>query len=75
MIWRCLDVLRVFDAMREELENGQMPVDVDTARNALDSHTRLRKRISKAPVEELEQEGEKVHSPVQRPFALEKSPR
>lgn len=63
MIWRCLDVLRVLDGMREEVEDAQMPVDLDSARHALDAHTTLRKRIAKAPIEQLEQEG---HQLVQR---------
>ncbi len=53
-------MLRTFESIRNELENGQLPIDVDTARTALDSHTQLRKRIGRAPVEAIESDGQKV---------------
>lgn len=59
-IWRSLDVLRIFDEMRNDLECGDVPTDVDGAKSALEEHTKVKKRISKAPVEQLEQEGHQV---------------
>lgn len=59
-IWRSMDVLRIFDAMRHDLECGDVPGDVDNAKLALEEHAKVKKRISKAPVEQLEQEGQQV---------------
>ncbi|KAL1235244.1 Kalirin [Trichinella spiralis] len=56
-IWRSMDVLRIFNNIQKELEQNNLPTDVDHAKSALDEHAKLKKRIGKAPIEELEQEG------------------
>ncbi|XP_003372836.1 putative PH domain protein [Trichinella spiralis] len=59
-IWRSMDVLRIFNNIQKELEQNNLPTDVDHAKSALDEHAKLKKRIGKAPIEELEQEGQRL---------------
>ncbi|KRY12974.1 Triple functional domain protein [Trichinella patagoniensis] len=59
-IWRSMDVLRIFNNIQKELEQHNLPTDVDHAKSALDEHAKLKKRIGKAPIEELEQEGQRL---------------
>lgn len=60
LIWRSLDVLRIFEQMKTELEKQELPADANAAKQALEEHNKMRKRIIKAPVEELEREGQQV---------------
>lgn len=53
-------MLRVFDSIRQELESSELPADVEAAKLALESHVQAKRRIAKAPVEQLEQEGQQV---------------
>uniref|UniRef100_A0A915IAE7 Uncharacterized protein n=1 Tax=Romanomermis culicivorax TaxID=13658 RepID=A0A915IAE7_ROMCU len=59
-IWRSMDVLRMFDAMKHEMDDTVDPADVDAARIALDEHNKAKKRIAKAPVDQLELEGQQL---------------
>uniref|UniRef100_A0A914WP59 CRAL-TRIO domain-containing protein n=2 Tax=Plectus sambesii TaxID=2011161 RepID=A0A914WP59_9BILA len=60
LIWRMTDLLRIFDQMRNEMENAQLPIDVPTAEGSVQSHLQLRKKIQNAPVEALEEEGRRL---------------
>lgn len=59
-IWRSMDVLRLFEAMRHEMEAAGDPGDVEAAKNALDEHSKCKKRIGKVPIEQLELEGQQL---------------
>lgn len=50
----------MFESTRHEMDNGTDPLDVDTAKQALEDHNMCKKRITKAPVEQMDLEGQQV---------------
>lgn len=52
--------MRNFEHYREEMNNGEMPVDVETAERATSAHIALKKKILGAPIEHIQNEAEKV---------------
>ncbi|KFD69652.1 hypothetical protein M514_02017 [Trichuris suis] len=59
-IWRAMDVLRVFENIQNELQHGDLPADIAQAKEALEEHAKLKKRIGKAPIDNLEEEGQQL---------------
>lgn len=62
LIWQTIDVMRSFENFREEMKNGEMPIDVATAERATTAHIALKKKILGAPIDYIETEVEKVSS-------------
>ncbi|VDO95895.1 unnamed protein product [Soboliphyme baturini] len=56
-IWRSMDVLHAFDSIQKIVQDTNLTMDVEQARAAIDEHNKLKAKISKAPIEQLEQEG------------------
>uniref|UniRef100_A0A5S6QCN5 Non-specific serine/threonine protein kinase n=1 Tax=Trichuris muris TaxID=70415 RepID=A0A5S6QCN5_TRIMR len=71
-IWRSMDVLRVFENIQNELQHGDLPADIAQAKEALEEHAKLKKRIGKAPIDNLEEEGQQL---VQRLSGAEEAPK
>ncbi|VDM96077.1 unnamed protein product [Thelazia callipaeda] len=60
LIWQTIDVMRNFEIFREEMKNGEMPVDVTTAERSTAAHSALKKRILNAPIERIQNEVESI---------------
>lgn len=52
--------MRIFDQIRTELDNPELPGDANASKLSIEEHNKIRKRIMKSPVEELEREGQQV---------------
>ncbi|VDN43285.1 unnamed protein product [Gongylonema pulchrum] len=48
-----------FESFREEMKNGEMPVDVATAERATTAHIAMKKKIVGAPIEYIQNEVER----------------
>lgn len=64
--------MRSFETYRDEMKNGELPVDVVTAERSTTAHVALKKKLLAAPIEMLQAEAQRVffsfHLPV--PFSL-----
>ncbi|VDO25930.1 unnamed protein product, partial [Onchocerca flexuosa] len=60
LIWQTIDVMHNFENFREEIKNGEMPIDVTTAEHATAAHVVLKKKILGAPIERIQHDVERV---------------
>uniref|UniRef100_A0A1I7W4X0 CRAL-TRIO domain-containing protein n=1 Tax=Loa loa TaxID=7209 RepID=A0A1I7W4X0_LOALO len=60
LIWQTIDVMHNFENYREEMKNGEMPIDVATAERATAAHVVLKKKILGAPIERIQHDVEQV---------------
>lgn len=54
------DLLSKFEKFSETLTSPDIPDSIATAKNMLDEHNALKRRIQKAPVEFLDDEGQRI---------------
>lgn len=52
--------MRNFEVFRNEMKNGELPVDVITAERATAAHANLKKKILSAPIDYLQDEAHRV---------------
>ncbi len=57
------DLLRTFEQLKDDMKNGQLPVDVATAETANEQHKALKLRLQATSIESLEIQARKVHIP------------
>ncbi|XP_066520975.1 kalirin RhoGEF kinase b isoform X3 [Hoplias malabaricus] len=55
-----LHLLSRLEELQESLSRQEMAIDSEEARRLLEEHARLRKTVTKAPVDELDQEGQRL---------------
>lgn len=48
------------EELQEQLAKKEFPVDVEGSRRLIEEHTQLKKKVMKAPVEELDREGQRL---------------
>ncbi|KAM3722372.1 Kalirin [Dirofilaria immitis] len=60
LIWQTIDIMHNFENFREEIKNGEMPIDVATAERATTAHVTLKKKILGAPIERIQHDVERV---------------
>ncbi|KAM9305737.1 kalirin [Gastrophryne carolinensis] len=53
-------LLSRLEDLQEMLARKEFPVDVEGSRRLIDEHTQLKKKVIKAPVEELDREGQRL---------------
>ncbi|XP_034042535.1 kalirin isoform X1 [Thalassophryne amazonica] len=53
-------LLSRLEDLQELLSKKEFPVDVEGSRRLIEEHTQLKKKVVKAPVEELDQEGQRL---------------
>nr|XP_009302725.2 kalirin isoform X2 [Danio rerio] len=53
-------LLSRLEDLQETLAKKEFPVDVEASRRLIDEHTQLKKKVMKAPVEELDHEGQRL---------------
>ncbi|MGH0162186.1 UNVERIFIED_CONTAM: hypothetical protein FKN15_042395 [Acipenser sinensis] len=53
-------LLSRLEDLQEMLAKKEFPVDVEGSRRLIDEHTQLKKKVIKAPVEELDREGQRL---------------
>uniref|UniRef100_A0A3B3QET7 Trio Rho guanine nucleotide exchange factor n=1 Tax=Paramormyrops kingsleyae TaxID=1676925 RepID=A0A3B3QET7_9TELE len=53
-------MLARLDELQEVLSKKELPPDLDGARRAIEEHSGLKKKVVKAPIEELDSEGQKL---------------
>ncbi|XP_051566267.1 kalirin-like [Myxocyprinus asiaticus] len=53
-------LLSRLEDLQETLAKKEFPVDVEGSRRLIDEHTQLKKKVMKAPVEELDHEGQRL---------------
>ncbi|XP_061050258.1 kalirin isoform X5 [Eubalaena glacialis] len=53
-------LLSRLEDLQEMLARKEFPVDVEGSRRLIDEHTQLKKKVLKAPVEELDREGQRL---------------
>uniref|UniRef100_A0A8C1PYU8 non-specific serine/threonine protein kinase n=1 Tax=Cyprinus carpio TaxID=7962 RepID=A0A8C1PYU8_CYPCA len=53
-------LLSRLEDLQEMLAKKEFPVDVEGSRRLIDEHTQLKKKVMKAPVEELDHEGQRL---------------
>lgn len=61
LIWQIIDVMRSFETYRDEMKNGELPVDVVTAERSTTAHVALKKKLLAAPIEMLQAEAQRIH--------------
>lgn len=59
-IWKALDLLDKLDELAEILTCPELPDDLNGAQIQLEHHNQLKKRVTKAPVEQLTMEGHHI---------------
>ncbi|CAE1271123.1 Kalirin,Triple functional domain protein [Acanthosepion pharaonis] len=59
-IWKALDLLDKLDELAEILTCPELPDDLSGAQIQLEHHNQLKKRVTKAPVEQLTMEGHHI---------------
>ncbi|XP_077997417.1 kalirin-like [Glandiceps talaboti] len=59
-VWQALDLLNKMEKLRVELCDMDFPHDVQGAKEMIDDHANLKRRVLKAPVEYLYTEGQKL---------------
>ncbi|XP_072009144.1 triple functional domain protein isoform X3 [Engystomops pustulosus] len=64
-IGKATHMLSRLDELQEILGNKELPQDLEGARNIIDSHCQLKKRVTKAPIEDLDLEGQKLMERIQ----------
>uniref|UniRef100_A0A9J2P1L7 DH domain-containing protein n=1 Tax=Ascaris lumbricoides TaxID=6252 RepID=A0A9J2P1L7_ASCLU len=50
-----------FETYRDEMKNGELPVDVVTAERSTTAHVALKKKLLAAPIEMLQAEAQRIH--------------
>ncbi|XP_044294416.1 kalirin [Varanus komodoensis] len=55
-----IHLLSRLEDLQEMLARKEFPVDVEGSRRLIDEHTQLKKKVIKAPVEELDREGQRL---------------
>lgn len=55
-----IHLLSRLEDLQEMLARKEFPVDVEGSRRLIDEHTQLKKKVLKAPVEELDREGQRL---------------
>uniref|UniRef100_A0A8C1TZA3 non-specific serine/threonine protein kinase n=1 Tax=Cyprinus carpio TaxID=7962 RepID=A0A8C1TZA3_CYPCA len=55
-----IHLLSRLEDLQEILTKKEFPVDVEGSRRLIDEHTQLKKKVMKAPVEELDHEGQRL---------------
>lgn len=55
-----IHLLSRLEDLQEMLARKEFPVDVEGSRRLIDEHTQLKKKVIKAPVEELDHEGQRL---------------
>jgi len=58
--WKALDLLSKLDRLREMLTSPELPDDLNTAKLMIEQHNHLRKKVTKAPIDALEAEGQRI---------------
>ncbi|XP_070570002.1 kalirin-like isoform X4 [Ptychodera flava] len=58
--WQAMDLLSKMESLRVELCNMDFPDDVQGAKEMIDEHANVKRRVLKAPVEYLNAEGKKL---------------
>ncbi|XP_053482979.1 kalirin [Ictalurus furcatus] len=53
-------LLSRLEELQEQLAKKEFPVDVEGSRRLIEEHTQLKKKVMKAPVEELDREGQRL---------------
>lgn len=61
-LWQVGDMLDRIDDLQEDLARSDFADDVNGAKNGIDHHTDMKKRILKLPIEELDLLGKKLLS-------------
>ncbi|XP_075683008.1 triple functional domain protein isoform X2 [Rhinoderma darwinii] len=64
-IGKATHMLSRLEELQEMLGNKELPQDLEGARNMIDSHCQLKKRVTKAPIEDLDLEGQKLMERIQ----------
>ncbi|XP_069052921.1 kalirin isoform X1 [Lepisosteus oculatus] len=59
-IGSAVHLLSRLEELQEILAKKEFPVDVEGSRRLIDEHTQLKKKVLKAPVEELDREGQRL---------------
>lgn len=59
-LWQASDLLDRLDDLQEDLSRSDYGEDVASAKHGLDLHLDIKKRILKAPVEELDLTGQRL---------------
>ncbi|KAG8442620.1 hypothetical protein GDO86_011416 [Hymenochirus boettgeri] len=58
-------MLSRLEELQEMLANKELPQDLEGARNMIDEHSQMKKRVIKAPIEDLDLEGQKLLQTIQ----------
>ncbi|XP_068092702.1 triple functional domain protein isoform X2 [Hyperolius riggenbachi] len=58
-------MLSRLDELQEMLAIKELPQDLDGARGMIEAHSQLKKRVTKAPIEDLDSEGQKLLQRIQ----------
>ncbi|XP_066441813.1 triple functional domain protein isoform X1 [Eleutherodactylus coqui] len=64
-IGKATHMLSRLEELQEMLGNKDLPQDLEGSRNMIDSHCQLKKRVTKAPIEDLDIEGQKLMERIQ----------
>ncbi|KAM3929732.1 triple functional domain protein isoform 1-T1 [Leptodactylus fuscus] len=64
-IGKATHMLSRLEELQEMLGNKELPQDLEGARNMIDSHCQLKKRVTKAPIEDVDIEGQKLMERIQ----------
>ncbi|KAM9308253.1 triple functional domain protein [Gastrophryne carolinensis] len=59
------NMLSRLEELQEILSNKELPQDLDGAKSMIESHAQIRKRVTKAPIEDLDNEGQKLLQQIQ----------
>lgn len=59
-LWQATDLLDRLDDLQEDLSRSDFGEDVPSAKHGLDLHAEIKKRILKAPVEDLDLTGQRL---------------
>ena len=59
-VWRAADLLSKMHSLRETLLNSELPDDLNGAKLMLEEHNHFRKRVMRAPVEQIDLEGNRI---------------
>ncbi|PIO29485.1 hypothetical protein AB205_0109660, partial [Aquarana catesbeiana] len=58
-------MLSRLDELQEMLANKELPQDLEGARSMIEAHSQLKKRVTKAPIEDLDNEGQMLLQRIQ----------
>ncbi|GAB6019934.1 hypothetical protein CHUAL_001465 [Chamberlinius hualienensis] len=59
-IWKALDLLEKLDGIKKEMTRNDFADDVDGAEKMLEKHCEAKKKVVKAPVEDIDMEGQRL---------------